>query len=235
MTQMNEFFYQGNIISCFEEAKKVLAAEPTNKEAKMFVEIGEKFNLPAIPVPVTSPLAQQKERADENYAAMDEVLAIREIKEEEEFQARIRLLEEVVKTGTDAEKAQSFFTQGQLFLYAHHYEESAYCFTQAVKYEPTLGVYYGIAAQTMMRLDYSPFEVLGYLQYALQLDPNNARWYWNRALVLIQLYKDLGELMFLENALISLEAAQKSIRPDQKSLAQAVENTFESMKDYLFN
>lgn len=235
MTQMNEFFYQGYIVSCFEEAKKMLAVEPDHEQAKMFVQIGEKFNIAEIPTPVATPLAQQEERADENYAAMDEVLAIREIKDEAEFQARIRQLEETAKTGSLEEKAQSFFTQGQLFLYSHHYEESAYCFTQAVKCQPKLAVYYGIAAQTMMRLDYSPFEVLGYLQYALQLDSNNARWHWNRALILTQLYKDLQDQMFLENALIALETAQQSLRPDQKSLAQAIENTFETMKDHLFN
>lgn len=235
MTQMNEFFYQGNIVSCFKEAKKVLAEDPSNEQAQMFVQIGEKFNITAIPAPVASPIAQQEERSDENYAAMDEVLAIRKIADEGQFQQHIRQLEETAKTGTAEEKAQSFFTQGQLFLYAHHYEESAYCFTQAVKYQPNLAVYYGIAAQTMMRLDYSPFEVLGYLQYALELDPKNARWHWNRALILTQLYKDLNDQMFLENALIALETAQQSLRPDQKSLAQAIENTFETMKDHLFN
>ena len=235
MTQMNEFFYQGMIVSCFEEATKVLAEDPANEQAKMFVQLAEKFNIAQIPAPVAAPIKQQEERSDENYAAMDEVLAIRQIKDEAEFQARIKQLEETAKTGTNEEKAQSFFTQGQLFLYAHHYEESAYCFKQAVTCQPTLAVYYGIAAQTMMRLDYSPFEVLGYLQYAQQLDSNNARWHRNRALVLTQLYKDLGDQMFLENALIALETAQQSLRPDQKSLAQAIENTFETMKDYLFN
>lgn len=235
MTQLNDYFYQGNIISCYEEALKILQENEHDEHAQRFKQLAEKFNIPAIPKPINNGTKQQLERADENYDVMDEVLAIRQVKEEQAFQARIRELENNAKTGSAKEKAQSFFTQGQLFLFAHHYEESAYCFTQAVKYEPTLAVHYGIAAQTMMRLDYSPFEVLGYLQYAIDLDPSNARWYWNRALVLTQLYKDLRDDMFLENALISLEKAQQVLRPEQKSLAQAIDNTFETMKEHLLN
>ena len=235
MTLMTQYFYQGKMIACYEDAKKHVEDASLKEQAAMYINLAERFNLLQIPKPVFTNVTQQIERPDENYEAMDEVLAIRNIANEEQFQARVKLLEKMAKTGTDEEKAQSFFTQGQLFLYAHHYEESAYCFTQAVKYNPTLGVYFGIAAQTMMRLDYPPFEVLTYLEYAISLDSLNPRWYWNRALVLTQLYKDLKDEMFLENALVSLEEAQIHLRADQKSLAQAIENTFENMKEHLFN
>lgn len=236
MTLMTQYFYQGKMISCYEEAKRHVEDASLKEQAEMYIKLVERFNLLQIPTPVlTSEASQQVERPDENYEVMDEVLAMRKIDNEEQFQLQVKMLEEVAKTGSNEEKAHSFFTQGQLFLFAHHYEESAYCFAQAVKHNPTLGVYFGIAAQTMMRLDYPPFEVLTYLEYASILDPLNSRWHWNRALVLTQLYKDLKEEMFLENALVSLEEAQNHLRADQKSLAQAIENTFENMKEHLFN
>ena len=51
----------------------------------------------------------------------------------------------------------------------------------------------------MHRFGWMPFDALGYLEQAIQLDPTNPRWKWNRALVLIQLAKDLQMAPFIAN------------------------------------
>lgn len=74
-----------------------------------------------------------------------------------------------------------------------------------------------------------------YIERAIELDPENARWYWNKALVLTQLYKDLNAEPFLENALITIEKAIETCREDQVSLRNGIDSTLENMKEYLFN
>ena len=233
MHEMEQYFYNGQVHRSLQAAKQVKEAASEADAAKQFIALYERFGVPAIPC-YTKKEEQSLERSDETYPEMDEVTAIRLIKDEEAFSLRIKELERIAKEGMDEEKAQSFFTQGQLFLFAHHYDESVHCFLQAVKYNPNKAVYYGIAAQTMNRFSYPPFEVLGYLEHAIELDPENARWHWNKALVLTTLYKDLQQEMFLENALIVLEKAQSSLREEQKSLKSAIDNTFETMRDYVF-
>ncbi|WPK11505.1 O-linked GlcNAc transferase [Lysinibacillus louembei] len=227
--KLEQLFYRGQLHACFQLAQQQ-AASPF---AQQVIALYERYQLGDIPG-YTAYGLQSLERADETYVEQDEVLAIRTIKDEQQFAVRTRQLEEIARTGTDEERAQSFFTQAQLFLYAHHYNESVHCFLQAVKCQPNKALYYGLAAQTMQRLDYTPFEILGYLERAIDLDDKNARWYWNRALVLMELYKDLQQDAFLEQALIALEQAQSSCRTEQKSLRAAIENTVENMREYIF-
>jgi len=52
--------------------------------------------------------------------------------------------------------------------------------------------------------------------------------------VLTTLFKDLQQEMFLENALIALEEARDCLREEQTSLKSAIDNTFETMRDYVF-
>lgn len=233
MHEMEQYFYKGQVHLSLKAAQQVKEDALEAEAAKQFIAMYERFGVPAIPC-YRKKVKQSQERADETYPEMDEVSAIRAIKEEAAFSARIQELERMTKEGNEEEKAMSFFTQGQLFLFAHHYDESVHCLIQAVKYNPDKAVYYGIAAQTMHRFSYPPFEVLGYLERAIELDSKNARWYWNKSLVLTTLYKDLQKEMFLENALIALEKAQSLLREDQKSLKSAIDNTFETMHDYLF-
>lgn len=233
MHEMEQYFYSGQVHRSLQAAKQVKEEALEIETAKQFIALYERFGVQAIPS-YTKKEEQSLERADETYPEMDEVAAIRAIKDEGAFSALIKELEYRAKEGSEEEKAMSFFTQGQLFLFAHHYDESVHCLIQAVKYNPNKAVYYGIAAQTMNRFSYPPFEVLGYLERAIELDPENARWYWNKALVLTALYKDLQQEMFLENALITLEKAQACLREEQTSLKSAIDNTFETMRDYLF-
>ncbi len=232
MSDMENYFYSGQVHASLAAARQVKADAQEAPAAQKMIAMYESYGIHEIPM-YTKKETPSVERSDETYPEMDDVLAIRAIKDEQEFAARIQQLEQAAKEGTDEEKAQSFFTQGQLFLFAHHYDESVHCFIQAVRYAPNNATYYGFAGQTLARVSSSPFEVLGYLERAIELDPHNARWYWNRALVLITLYKDLQQEMFLEHAIRTLEQAQQALRADQNSLKDAIDNTFESLKDYL--
>lgn len=226
---IEHLFYDGQIHTCFEEAQKL----PENEFAQQIIALYERYELALIPRD-TLKVNPSRERQDETYAEQDEVKEIRAIADEVQFNERIIQLEETAKNGADVEKAQSFFTQAHLFLFAHQYDESVHCFMQAVKYNPNQALFYGMAAQTMNRFEYSPFEVLGYLERAIVLDCENARWYWNKALVLTKLYKDLQQEPFLEQALITLEQAIAYCRSEQKSLKIAIENTLENMREYVF-
>ena len=107
-------------------------------------------------------------------------------------------------------------------MFAHHYNESVHCFRQAVKENPNKALYWGITGQTMHRFGWMPFDALGYLEQAITLDSKNARWKWNKALVLIQLAKDLQMAPFMANAAITLEEAIADCGEHQHSLKDAI-------------
>ncbi|GED64725.1 tetratricopeptide repeat protein [Lysinibacillus fusiformis] len=231
---MDDFFYNGELMKCYETAKMV-----TNEEelalAQKYIILLEEYDFAHYPKPTLYGEIQHAERADESYPESDAVVGIRAIKDEEAFAMNIKQLKEVAKTGTGNEKAQSFFTQGELFLFAHQYNESVHCFQQAVKENPNKAVYWGMTGQTMHRFGWMPFDALGYLEQAINLDPTNPRWKWNKALVLIQLAKDLQMAPFMANAAIALEEAVVSCGEHQRSLKDAIQNTLDTMDSYVFS
>lgn len=227
---LENYFYNGQFYKCFTEAKK-----QQDDVAKKFVHLFSTYQYEALPRYTNTAGEQSVERADESYAELDELQAIRAIEDEVAFGEAIKRLEADAKQADDERKAASFFIQGHLFLLAHHYDESIHCFLQAAKHNPNKAIYHGFAAQTMHRFNWSPFEVMAYLEQAIELDPHNARWLWNKGLVLTQLYKDLQQEPFLEQALIALEDALAACREEQKSVHSAIENTLENMRDYVFH
>lgn len=231
---MDDYFYNGELMKCYELAKQV-TSEEEKARAQKYMALFEQYNLDRYPKPTAHGEVQHAERADESYPESDLVMEIRAIEEEEAFAKRIQQLEEAAKTGTPSDKAQSFFTQGELFLFAHHYNESVHCFQQAVKENPNKAVYWGITGQTMHRFGWMPFDALGYLEQAIQLDPINPRWKWNKALVLIQLAKDLQMAPFMANAALALEDALASCGEQQRSLKDAIQNTMDTMDSYVFS
>lgn len=231
---MDDYFYNGELMKCYELAKQV-TNEADKALAQKYIRLLEEYEYDRYPKPTGHIEVQHVERADESYPESDLVVEIRAIKDEESFAKRIQQLEEVAKTGTPADKAQSFFTQGELFLFAHQYNESVHCFQQAVKENPNKAVYWGITGQTMHRFGWMPIDALGYLEQAIQLDPTNPRWKWNKALVLIQLAKDLQMAPFMANAAITLEDALTSCGEQQRSLKDAIQNTVDNMDSYVFS
>ncbi len=229
MKQIETQFFLGNMRACYELAKN----QENSEEALRYIELFEKHNFAEMPQYIRKSGPQSIEGADERYLEDTDVHKIRAISDEELFQAQIKELEQLARTGTVNEKAHSLYTQGYLFLYAHHYEESIYTFSQAAKLVPEKAVYSGILAQTMQRLNHSPFEVLAYLQQAIELDADNARWHWVKALTLMELYKNLGGEGFLESTIEALTSATEKCRPTQKSLKSAIDSTHVSLGELL--
>ncbi|MGN4124506.1 O-linked GlcNAc transferase [Lysinibacillus sphaericus] len=231
---MDDYFYNGELMKCYEAAHQI-AEGPEKALADKYIALLEEYDFAKYPKPTLIVEAQHAERVDESYPESDAVLEIRAIKDEAAFAKRVKELEEIAKTGTSNEKAQSFFTQGELFLFAHHYNESVHCFKQAVNENPNKGLYWGITGQTMHRFGWLPFDALGYLEQAIILDPTNARWKWNKALVLMQLAKDLQMAPFIANAAITLEEALADCGEQQLSLKEAIQNTITNMDSYVFS
>ena len=232
MNKIEQYFYEGQFLKCYEEAKHQQHGDNAEM-AKKFLAIFQKYEYDQFPQP-TMQIPQSVERANESYVEYDEVEQLRAIKDEQQFSAMVKQLEQDARTGSVERKAQSFYVQGHLFLMAHQYDESVHCFMEAVKHNPNKALFYGMAGQTMHRFNWSPFDVSVYLERAIELDPKNARWYWNKTLVLTQLYKDLNADLFLENALITIEKAIETCREDQVSLRNGIDSTLENMKEYLF-
>lgn len=220
MNQLEQLFLNGNMLSCYKAAE-----EKRYINSEKYLHLFQQHQIHEIPLVEKSNLSQSIERVNEKYVEDDEVERIRHIANEQEFQSEIQRLEQIARNGILHEKAQSFYTQGHLFLYAHHYNEAVHCFMQAVKHFPEKGVYSGILAQTMQRLNYSPIEALGYIELALTVDSKNARWYLVKSLLLLQLYKDLENDAFLNSAIYELSCANDNCREDQTSLRTAVEST----------
>lgn len=231
---MDDYFYNGELMKCYEAAKQGIKGEEKDL-AEKYITLLEEYDFATYPKPTQVLLEQEKERADESYPASDLVKEIRALKDEATFTQRVKELEEVAKTGSIDAKAQSFFIQGELFLLAHYYKESVHCFMQAVRANPNKALYWGITGQTMHRFGWMPFDALGYLEQAILLDPTNARWKWNRALVLIQLAKDLQMAPFIANAALTLEEAIENCGEHQSSLKGAIQNTLDHMDSYVFS
>ncbi len=238
MHKMNDYFYQGAMMECFTEAKRVLATSEDLDEralAEKYVALFTEYEYEKYPK-ITHYLERQEiERADESYEVLDEVQEIRSHKEEAAFTARVTALEQRAKTGNSEERATSFAVQGELFILAHHYREAVHCFEQAIAANPNKGLYWGLTGQAMHRFGFMPFDALGFLEQAIKLDATNARWHWNQALVLMQLAKDLQEPAFLANAAITLEHALTLCREAQVSLRAAIQTTYDEMENYVFS
>lgn len=228
MNQVEQYFFNGQFRACYAE----ILTQPETAHSEKYKQLLEDYDIHLLPTYTKG--HHTVERADETYPQMDEYARLKELHDEQQFQQQIAALEKAASEGSAEEKAASFFTQGMLFLNAHHYNESAHCFMQAVKHEPSNAVYWGIAGQTMSRFGWTPFESLAYIESAIALDAHNARWHWNHSLVLLQLYKDLQQEAFLENALIALDTAQQVCREDQTSLRSALLNTVETTREYIF-
>lgn len=233
MLLIEKYFYDGQFLKCYEEATRQLQ-DGNDALATQFLNLFKKYEYENFPKP-TGQHTQSIERANESYEENDELEQLRSIKDEQEFTAKVKQLEHDARTADDKRKAQSFYVQGHLFLMAHQYDESVHCFIEAVKHNPNKALYYGIAGQTMNRFNWSPFEVMVYIERAIDLDPENARWHWNKALVLTRLYKDLNAEPFLEQALVTIEKAIETCREDQASLRNGIDSTLENLKEYLFN
>ena len=229
MDQLEQLFFNGNMLSCYN----AVTIENHYKNSEKYLQLFQQHQIQDIPFIEKSNFPQSIERENEKYVEDDEVEQIRQIVDEQQFQQEIQQLEQIAQNGTQHEKAQSFYTQGHLFLYAHHYNEAVHCFMQAVKHSPDKGVYAGMLAQTMQRLNYSPIEALGYVELALTMDPENARWYLVKALLLLQLYKDLGNAAFLNSVIFELSCAIDHCRDEQVSLRTAIELTERELAEML--
>jgi tetratricopeptide (TPR) repeat protein len=217
MNIIEQQFFRGNMRACFQLAKKY--------KDENFIELFQQHHFEQLPIIPDSIIAQSKEQSDEHYAEEQLVIEIREIKEEVLFQQAVKKLEEDAKSEHNSYRAHSYFTQGYLFLYAHHYDEAAFCFRQAVHFAPENAVYAGICGQTLQRLNESPFEALAYLEHAITLQADNARWYWCKTLILLQFYKDLEQEEFLNSAIFDIQQALHVCRDDQVSLRAAIQLT----------
>lgn len=228
MDQLEQLFLKGNMLSCYK-----LVIEKHYGNSENYLQLFQQHQFQEIPFVEKSNLPQSIERVNEKYVEDEEVDRIRHIVNEQQFHQEIERLEQLARNGLQHEKAQSFYTQGHLFLYAHHYNEAVHCFLLAVKQVPEKGIYAGILAQTMQRLNYSPIEALGYIELASTMDSNNARWYLVKALLLLQLYKDLGNDAFLNSAIYELSLANDHCREDQASLRTAIESTEREIAEML--
>lgn len=111
---MDDYFYNGELMKCYELAKQV-TSEEEKARAQKYMALFEQYDLDRYPKPTAHGEVQHAERADESYPESDLVVEIRAIEEEEAFAKRIQQLEEAAKTGTPSDKAQSFLHKGSCF------------------------------------------------------------------------------------------------------------------------
>lgn len=217
MNELEFQFFAGNMLSCYELLKQEKHADEKFQNLLMHHQIQH------IPTFENSAVAQSVEKSDETYLEDELFKTLRKIQDEEKFLAEIKKLEQTSTSDDAKSSAHSFYTQGSLFLHAHHYQEAVYCYQQAVKKDPSKGLYFGIVAQTMQRLNLSPIEALGYAEAAIRLNSNNARWYLVKSLLLVQMAKDLERMEFLDSAIYEIQLAEEYCMQEQASLKQAID------------
>lgn len=113
MSNMEQYFYDGQFLKCYEEAKRQ-SQSGENEQATQFLKVFEKYEYEKFPKP-TVQISQSVERANESYPENDELEQLRAIKDEQQFSAKVKQLEDDARTAEAERKAQSFYVQGHLF------------------------------------------------------------------------------------------------------------------------
>ena len=112
---MDDYFYNGELMKCYELAKQV-----TNEEdkalAQKYIRLLEEYEYDRYPKPTAHIEVQHVERADESYPESDLVVEIRAIKDEEAFAMRIQQLEEVAKPEHQLTKRNPFYTRRAVLI-----------------------------------------------------------------------------------------------------------------------
>lgn len=130
-----------------------------------------------LPHNINSNYKQSLERADETYSELDEYTS--SVKAgQEKFEKFVYKVEEKMKVSDPEERGWAYFNAAETFFLKKDYEEAVWYYTQAIRSVPRKALFYGYATQAVLRLNNpNPIMAAIYARRAVELDPQNARWY----------------------------------------------------------
>lgn len=184
-----------------------------------------------LPLNINYKHKQSIESSDEQYPELDYIQGIMEDINKPsgkiEFENFISQIFKDIESNNDLKKEKAYFHLAELKFRQGEYFEAFKCYYDAIKIEPSKALYYGYAAQMLLRSgnkDYLAFMPL-FTQRAIDLDPENARWHMLHGFACLGLSEKLHN-DFKYQANFSLKTALKYCREDQISLKAAINEVY---------
>ncbi|MBE5961294.1 MAG: tetratricopeptide repeat protein [Lachnospiraceae bacterium] len=177
---------------------------------------------------------QSVESADEKYEECDEFQKFLEDcmeKTGQNMEEVTKLLNDeilsLLKSDERKKMAKAWFYKAELAFRRKDYLTASQLYSKAANAEVSKALYYGFAGHMLMRLQKTQPAYLGiasvFMNRAIALDGNNAKWHLNEAMILISLSQILGDKNEADQSMLKaakeqIEAAEAVLRPDQASV-----------------
>lgn len=139
-----------------------------------------------------------------------------------------------MKSSDNKKRAQAYLNASEIHYRKAEFDQAFECYLGAINSEPSKALYYGYAAQTIIRTKKLIPLMSIFTRRAIDLDPENAKWHMLHGISCLNLSKifQVGEILniskmlsdnFFATANLELQKALDCCRPDQVSLRRAIE------------
>ncbi len=155
---------------------------------------------------------------------------------DEKFKEYIKDLMKRIEETTGEEQAQAQFEVAELALNAKHFEQVITGYYGAIKANPNKAMYWGLCGGVINKyLKSDPLGCLFFIENAIDLDPENPRWYLTRCILLAEFTKDRNVSKPLKEMIVTemdnLRKKAKSLcRPSQYILLKQLDDLYEFNK-----
>lgn len=170
---------------------------------------------------------QSIEKSDEQYPELDYISELKSRlntpEGEVEKKAFINQIFKDIKSDDNIKRGRAYFNLAEIHFGSGNLNDAFSCYFNAAHAEPSKALYYGYAAQTMLRLhdEKSMRLMVLFTRRAIDLDPTNARWHMLHGSACFHL-SQLIDSGFINHANFELKNALNFCREDQVSLKNAI-------------
>ncbi|MEH7075154.1 HIRAN domain-containing protein [Neobacillus drentensis] len=197
-------------LSEYYEVKKM--NDFCNENINMFLTFGYNRSLPE---PNMEDYPQSIENADESYPELNKIYKI-------PIGELIDILDQEIESTNFEVKAAALFSLGEIYFLQDKYKEAIEYYTRAIHENPNKALYWGYTAQVLNKNDAPPFISTRYLMKAIELDPNNPRWHFLQAILLIKISSEEESKELVAQAVYEANHALELCRPEQEGLRKAI-------------
>ena len=233
---------KGNIIKSYNLFKEVVFNKETSQDDKNLAStwmgriMASKYFDLHLPEPNDFTCEQSVEASNGWYKEMEYQNKILLLRDNAKFKEYIAELMSRIEKCSGEELAQAQFEVAELALNAKHFEQVLSGYYGAIKANPNKGLYWGLCAGVLNKyIKADPIYCLFFIENAISLDENNAKWYLNKCLIMIRLLQDkfiskeMKQVMSLELDKLRKKAISVC-KPNQYVLKKELDNLYELNK-----
>jgi tetratricopeptide (TPR) repeat protein len=183
-----------------------------NENISIFLSYG--YDQP-LPEPYIENYPQSVENDDESYPDLDRI-----------YNSNPRTLLEIlygeIENANFEGRAAALFTLGELHFLNQNIPETIELYSQAISENPNKALYWGYKAQVLNRNEVHPLLSTRFLMKAIELDPENPRWHFLQAILLVKISQTEGIEGLMQQAVYEAHLALDLLRPEQEGLRKAI-------------